>query len=91
MGFLKLATFSRKFHRLCVSLIVIFGVVMMVTGTMMKFGLDTTGSARLLHNLLSPVFAFIFVIMMLTGLVMYIQPWVIKRIRNLQNPPPPTV
>ncbi len=91
MDFIKLAALCRKLHRLCVSLIVTFGVVMLVTGTMMKFGLDAVGSARLLHNLLSPAFSIIFVVMMLTGLVLYIQPWVVKHMRNPQSPPPPAV
>jgi TRAP-type C4-dicarboxylate transport system permease small subunit len=80
-------TIARRVHRFCVLLIVLFGLVMSATGTLMKFALQVTQAmpfvdllaARRIHNLLSPLFSIIFFTMMLSGGYMYIYPWLVKR------------
>lgn len=87
----KLSYYARKIHRLLVILIVMSGLVMMTTGATMKYPelsfIDPI-QARIIHNLVSTVFSFIFGGMMLTGLIMYCTPWIIKKFQKPSPPPP---
>jgi len=64
-------------------LIVILGIIMMATGTAMKYPslvpfLDPF-QARLVHRAISTYFSLVFAVMMATGLVMYLTPLLRKR------------
>lgn len=82
---------SRKIHRWSLWFVVILGVVQLVTGLTMKypqlFPFIDEPSARLLHRQTATYFALFFGIQMLTGLIMYIIPWLLKRFRkdNITN------
>ena len=62
------------------------GVAMTITGLGMKYPLVFLRmipsvklfSLRLLHDTLSPFFAILLGVMMLTGVVMYLYPWVMR-------------
>ncbi len=86
----KLSYYSHKIHRLLVVIIVILGLIMMTTGATMKYPqlipIDPT-QARHIHNTVSTYFSLVFGTMILTGLIMYITPWLIKTFRG---PPKPT-
>jgi len=82
--------FAKKIHRLLVWAVVIFGLLMMGTGLILKYpkfgevlGLDWE-PVRYLHNQLSTYFAIVLAIMILTGLVMYIYP-LLKQRSNKQG------
>lgn len=78
----KLSYWCRKIHRLFVLLMLVVGFLMMSTGFTMKYpelSPFDPDQARLLHNTLSSYFAIVLAVMMLTGLVMYITPWLLKR------------
>lgn len=86
----KISYYSRKIHRFLVLLMVIIGFFMMSTGLTMKYpeiSPFNPKQARILHNALSNYFALILAVMMLTGLIMYITPWLLKRFRkdNITN------
>jgi len=92
MNLVKLAIWAKKIHRILVVFITISGLIMMVTGFKMKQAtqgiivlpfFDTTAT-RTLHNQLSTLFAIVLGIMMLTGIFMYIYPWIIKLTRKNQ-------
>lgn len=87
----KLSYYSRKIHRLSLWFVVILGLIQMITGLTMKypvwFPFFDQGSVRLLHFQTAGYFALAFGIQMLTGLIMYIAPWLLKKFRT---PPPPT-
>ena len=83
----KLYLFAKQIHRLLIILITGLGAVMAGTGLMLKYpsravrflpGLDL-GLVRFIHSTLSTAFAIVLALMMLTGLVMYLVPWMQKR------------
>ena len=81
---------SRKVHRILVLAIVITLIAMGVTGLVLKYGSDD-GTMRYIHNNLSPLFTIILVIMAVTGLYMYIHPWLARRrLKNRETNPAPT-
>ncbi len=86
----KLSYYSRKIHRLSLWFVVILGLVQMVTGLTMKypeaFPFFDQPSVRLLHFQTAGYFALAFGIQMLTGIIMYITPWLLKTFRK--SPPP---
>ncbi|VVA44469.1 conserved hypothetical protein [Candidatus Roizmanbacteria bacterium] len=70
---------AKKIHRLLVLIIAVIGVLMAVTGTLLKYTLISKkltfidlGLMRSLHNNLSPYFAVVFLGMLITGLIMYL-------------------
>ncbi|MDO8571792.1 MAG: hypothetical protein Q7R79_03880 [bacterium] len=86
MNLVKLSTTARKFHKLLVLFIAALGIIMVATGTAMKFPalfpwLDPIW-ARQIHSLTSTYFALVFVLMMLTGLIMYCVPYLLKLSRG---------
>jgi len=78
---------ARKIHRLCVLGMVVFGLIMGTTGSLMKYAQFVVVAmpsvdlllARKIHNTMSPFFAIIFGIMMVSGGYMYLYPWFLKR------------
>jgi hypothetical protein len=90
MSLVKLSIWSRKIHRYLVILISVIGLVMMVTGFKMKqategvivFPFFDSTATRTLHNQLSTLFAIVLGIMMLTGLFLFLYPWIIKLTRK---------
>ncbi len=87
----KVSYYARRTHRILLLVIVVIGLIMMITGATMKYPLlipiDPI-QARILHNSVSTVFSFVFFGMMLTGLIMYITPWIIKRSQKPTTQPP---
>lgn len=82
----KLSYYSRKIHRLLLFFVVTLGLTQMITGLIMKYpdvlpAIDQ-GSTRLLHFQTATYFSVAFIAQMLTGLVMYVTPWIIKRIQK---------
>jgi len=73
---------SRKIHRYFVGIVLILTAIFVLTGLELKFSFWDTGLARNLHNILSPIFAIVLVIMACTGLYMYVYPWYAKRKTN---------
>lgn len=87
----KISYYARKLHRLFLLLIIITGIIMMGTGTAMKYPdlapIDQI-QARIIHSAVSTWFSVIFVFMMITGLVMYFVPVILKlRQRSNQHSP----
>lgn len=76
---------SKKIHRLLVVLISFSIILMTATGLMMKYPRITNVipfnlvSVRTLHNLASPIFSIILVLMMVTGIIMYFYPVLTNR------------
>ena len=87
----KLSYYSRRIHRLLLLGIIVIGLIMMVTGSAMKYPtlvpIDPM-QARMLHNAVSTIFSFVFMGMMITGFIMYITPWIIKRSQKQPTQPP---
>lgn len=69
---------SKKIHRLFVILILILGTLMSITGYMMKeslyFPFDPL-AIRMIHSTISLYFAGVLGVMSLTGLYMFISPY----------------
>lgn len=81
----KLYLLAKSIHRLLVVLIVGLGLIMSFTGTVMKFpnlsefmGVDLV-SMRSLHNFISAYFVVIFLLMMFTGVYLFLFPYLKKR------------
>lgn len=87
----KLAYISRRIHRVLLFIIIIIGIIMMITGATMKFPdlvpFDQI-QARIIHNSVSAIFSIVFTGMMVTGIIMYITPWIIKRSQKPTAQPP---
>ena len=87
----KLSYYSRKIHRVSLWFVVILGLIQMVTGLTMKypnlFAFFDQGEIRILHFQNAGYFSVAFGLQMLTGLILYATPWLLKlRIRG-GNPP----
>ncbi len=86
---------SKKIHRLLVLIILTIGLLMAVTGLMLKypsFAMEylpflNLGKIRYLHNSLSLYFSIVLVLMIMTGIWMYIYPS-IKKFRSKSSTPP---
>lgn len=87
---LKLMFISRKIHRVFVLIISVLILIMAGTGTILKYpGITTVipfdlGVVRYIHNNLSTVFTIALLVMMATGLALYLIP-IIVRSRNKKN------
>ncbi len=79
----KLYIFAKQIHRLLVIAITGLGAVMALTGFILKYpgllGVGNLGLVRFVHSTMSTAFGIVLVFMVLTGLVMYLVPWVQKR------------
>lgn len=84
----KLSYFSRKIHKWLVLLILIIGTGQMTTGVILRyptiFPFTLQSPARDIHFFLATWFSIVFGLQMITGLIMYATPWLIKR---FQKPP----
>ena len=83
---------SKQIHRLTMFIVVALTLVMAGTGLVMKYPVITEtfpaihpGLMRTIHNTLSPIFAGALLIMMTTGLIMYLFPLIKK------SPPKPPI
>lgn len=70
---------SKKIHRFLVFIIAIIGIIMAGTGILLKYTFIVTKLSfidlrliRFMHNNLSPVFTIVFLVMLVTGLLMYL-------------------
>jgi len=72
---------AKKIHRMIVLIIIVVGLLMAGTGTLLKYSFVSEkltfidlGLIRFLHNNLSPVFSIVFLGMLITGFIMYLFP-----------------
>lgn len=81
---------SRKIHRWSLWFVIVLGLVQLVTGLTMKypqlFHFIDEPTARGLHRQTATYFAVFFGIQMLTGIIMYITPWLLKITRKSSSP-----
>ncbi len=85
---------AKKIHRILVLIIMVLGLTMAVTGTLLKYTWITTDyltsvdlvQVRSLHSALSTYFGIVLVLMILTGLWMYLYP-PLKRTFAKKNTP----
>lgn len=70
---------SRKLHRILVIVLCLLTILMAGTGTILKYTFVSAklpfidvGLTRYLHNQLSPLFTIALILMMTTGIIMYI-------------------
>jgi hypothetical protein len=96
MNLAKLSIWARKIHRILVSFVTISGLIMMMTGLVMRNStegetflpfIDPT-AARTVHGNTSAIFAVFLGLMILTGLFLYMYPWLIKILRKPPSTPP---
>jgi hypothetical protein len=89
----KLAVYARKIHRILVLFISVLGVAMAITGLTLHEA-EEGGSflpylkadfAGEVHNSLSTYFAFVLGLMIITGLMLYLYPWLQKIFRKTPN------
>ena len=84
---------TKKIHRLLILFITILGLIMVLTGLMMKYPAlfnvlpFDPSTIRTLHNTLSIYFAIVLLLMMITGLCMY---FILRAKGKLQSKPPLT-
>lgn len=86
----------RKIHRILVLVVTIFLLIMGFTGLALKYPgvanamhwIGDTTTLRSVHNSLSLLFALTLLLMVLTGILMYILPPLIRR-QFIRRPPPP--
>lgn len=89
----QLFVLSKKIHKLLLLVIVTLGLIMMITGTMLKYTFIHTklfsfidlGYVRYLHNNLSTFFSLALGLMMLTGLGMYFLPTLMRKNATKKN------
>ncbi len=77
---------AREIHKMFAIATFILGSAMTLTGLILKFPqlsklpfIDPSFS-RFLHNALSPFFAVALILMMVTGVFMYVFPWLLKKL-----------
>lgn len=82
---MKLYLWARKIHRFLAIIIVVLSLIMGSTGMVMKypflsgtFSFINPDAARTLHNNLSSYFAIVLFLMAITGLIMFLQPYLLK-------------
>lgn len=85
----KITYYARRVHRFVLLLVVVLGLVQMITGLTLRYpeALPMIGQeqARLLHFQTALYFSVVFGLQMITGLVMYITPWVVKRLQKIKS------
>lgn len=86
----RLSYYARNIHRLSLFFVIALGLTQMITGLSMKypewFPFMDQGAVRLLHFQTAGYFALVFSIQMLTGIIMYVTPWLLKIFRKPQQP-----
>jgi hypothetical protein len=93
----KFALYARKIHRILVIFITILGTIMMITGLMideLEEGNNIIADPefiRSIHGKTSTPFAIILGLMIITGLILYLYPWLQKTIRKSTPPPTQTI
>jgi hypothetical protein len=77
---------SRKIHRYLVIIITVLTVIMAGTGTVLKFpvafgsfGFINVGLVRFIHNNLSILFTIVLLLMAISGIIMYLFPYLNKK------------
>ncbi|NTU46480.1 hypothetical protein HGA88_02545 [Candidatus Roizmanbacteria bacterium] len=82
----KLYLLSKKIHRICVLIITALTFFMAGTGSYLKFTFVSTlfsfidfGLVRTIHSNLSPLFSFVLAVMVITGIYMYVFPYVRRK------------
>ncbi len=87
----KLSFWSRKIHRVSLWFVVVLGLIQMGTGLMLKYPtvlmVADAGAVLSLHVTTAGYFAVAFSVQMITGVLMYIIPWLLK-LRNQRSVPP---
>lgn len=89
---------ARKVHRFCVLFMVVLGLAMTGTGSVMKYAFLVTPvlpsvdllRVRQLHAILSPFFGIILLAMMVSGGYMYLYPWLLRRVKKTGQKKSPT-
>ena len=89
----KLYLWSRQLHRILVLIITALGLIMALTGFLLKYSsfaashlkFINLGLVRYLHNQLSPFFGLVLILMVLTGLFMYLFPWLNQKVKQGKN------
>ena len=78
----KIYLWSKKIHRTLVIAIIFLAIIMIGTGTLLKYSVIVgeisfidLELARYIHNSLSIWFAIILSPMIITGTIMYVYPW----------------
>ncbi len=78
----KLSYYARKIHRLLLLFVIIFGLIQMLTGLAMRyptlFSVVDQGAALSLHYKTATYFAIAFGLQLVTGIIMYLAPIIIK-------------
>jgi hypothetical protein len=69
----------RKLHRFFVLIIIALGLLMAITGIMIKYMLFDAGMARYIHNNISVIFTAVLIIMTCSGAFMYSYPIYTRR------------
>jgi len=87
----KFSYYSRKVHRLSLLFVIVLGLIQMITGLLMKYPdwlplVDQT-DIRVLHYQTATWFALVFGLQMLSGIIMYLSPWLIKILHKSPTPP----
>lgn len=70
---------SRKIHRIAMFVMVPLSLIMIVTGVLMEEGIYLFPGERQLHSTFSITFSVLLTVMMMTGIVLYVYPLLIKR------------
>lgn len=91
-------TLSRKIHRILVLIILTLGLIMTLTGTLLKYTKIANehltfidlNFIRYLHSQLSTYFGIVLVLMIITGAWMYVYPVIQRRKRTTDHPHDPT-
>ncbi len=85
----KITYYARRVHRFVLLLVVILGLVQMITGLTLRYPLALPmidqEQARLLHFQTALYFSVVFGLQMITGVIMYVAPWVVKRLNRPKN------
>lgn len=73
--------YSKQIHRICMFITILLGVIIMPTGILLNysflysyFSFINPGNVRQIHAFVSPYFSISILIMMITGVIMYIFP-----------------
>lgn len=86
---IKLYLLAKKIHRFLVLIITALAFVMAGTGAMMGFSWAPFGmnlaKARYVHNQLSVVFTIVLALMVITGIAMYLLPYLIGKRGSAKN------
>jgi hypothetical protein len=90
MQLAKLAILARKIHRFLVLFVVVLGLIMMTTGLTLHeaeegrqlFSFLDIGTARMIHSSISIIFSGLLSLMIVTGLYLFLYPWLQKITRK---------